>query len=352
MSDSTPDETPARYTPEELRKIRKRELGLTIEALAVVLGYDPSTIHRYENGKTPSTEDFIRDLERLWDEELERRYREEPRLVRRRAPDTGRPMLRLRPERSVGGAVPELYWVPPPSKTNEGAAPPNAPPAVSAPGAPQVQGGTETPSMTGAPPRGPVTPRVQEVSRSVGGPDASSPQPVYGRQVMRLQFAIAAVAILISIRSGKRRRAGDATTGRRGRFTPWAVAGCVGLLLVSAGCFHALRGTPSAEVESVSVRRAQEPASSRELSHAEEGMQETGKETGTSPDHSVPMPKKPFPWQKRAPCDPQKKELEDIGACWLRVEGVRPPCPGLFEIAGECVQPVVGTPKGRYSEKP
>jgi len=77
MSDSTHDKPLPRHSPEKLRKIRKQELGLSMEKLAAKLGYDYSTVWRYENGKTPITDEFLRNFERLRAQERAQRAGEE-----------------------------------------------------------------------------------------------------------------------------------------------------------------------------------------------------------------------------------------------------------------------------------
>jgi hypothetical protein len=51
----------------------------------------------------------------------------------------------------------------------------------------------------------------------------------------------------------------------------------------------------------------------------------------------LPMPKTPFPGQKKPPCDPEY-ELAALGACWAIFEK-KPPCgDGGYEYAGKCVR--------------
>lgn len=65
----------------------------------------------------------------------------------------------------------------------------------------------------------------------------------------------------------------------------------------------------------------------------------------TASGHSIPMPEKPYSWQKLAPCDTRSGEAEKIGACWMPTEAPIP-CPNyLVEDAGKCLLPVPAPPK-------
>ena len=55
---------------------------------------------------------------------------------------------------------------------------------------------------------------------------------------------------------------------------------------------------------------------------------------------AYPLPAKPFSDQAKAPCKPNRSEVEINGGCWLALEK-RPPCGEDFaEYQGKCYVPV------------
>src|SRR4051812_25454606 len=77
MSDSSfiPDDKLPRYTPDKLWTIRKRELGLTQEALAEGAHCDAKTVQRYESGGSPIPPGVIRKGGRVRGGDREKRAR-------------------------------------------------------------------------------------------------------------------------------------------------------------------------------------------------------------------------------------------------------------------------------------
>lgn len=72
-----------------------------------------------------------------------------------------------------------------------------------------------------------------------------------------------------------------------------------------------------------------------------------------SPAHvlSLPMPKTPFPGQKRPPCS-RRFEREVLGACWSVLKGA-PPCGrDGYEYNGECLKASFEDPRQPTSEQP
>jgi serine/threonine protein kinase len=66
---------------------------------------------------------------------------------------------------------------------------------------------------------------------------------------------------------------------------------------------------------------------------------------------SLPMPKGPFPGQKKPPCSP-RFEREALGACWLVLKGP-PPCEReAYEYDGECVRASFEAPRPPTSGEP
>jgi hypothetical protein len=74
-----------------------------------------------------------------------------------------------------------------------------------------------------------------------------------------------------------------------------------------------------------------------------------------SPGHvlSLPMPKDPFPGQRRPPCDP-KFERAINGGCWTGPIGEwKPPCGGrAVDFDDGCYIPVYNLPRQPTSERP
>ncbi len=52
----------------------------------------------------------------------------------------------------------------------------------------------------------------------------------------------------------------------------------------------------------------------------------------------APMPKQPFPWQRKPPCE--RGETAISGGCWLRIWGEEPPCgQKMFDYEKGCYKP-------------
>ncbi|MBN1209231.1 MAG: serine/threonine protein kinase, partial [Myxococcaceae bacterium] len=72
-----------------------------------------------------------------------------------------------------------------------------------------------------------------------------------------------------------------------------------------------------------------------------------------SPSHGLglPMPKTPFPGQKKPPCE-ARSEKAILGACWVVLE-VRPPCGAAgYEHEGKCLRASFDAPREPTSEQP
>jgi hypothetical protein len=66
---------------------------------------------------------------------------------------------------------------------------------------------------------------------------------------------------------------------------------------------------------------------------------------------SLPMPKTPFPGQKKPPCS-RRSEREIFGVCWVVLE-VRPPCEREgYEYEGKCLRASFDDPRQPTSEPP
>jgi len=82
------------------------------------------------------------------------------------------------------------------------------------------------------------------------------------------------------------------------------------------------------------------PIEAAEVGVAEEALlsvQQSPRPTSPSNAVGLPMPKTPFPGQKKPPCEADF-ELVALGACWL-VLGKKPPCgAGAHEYDGKCVR--------------
>lgn len=65
------------------------------------------------------------------------------------------------------------------------------------------------------------------------------------------------------------------------------------------------------------------------------------------------VPKRPFPWQLRAPdCNPATGEEAINGGCWVYIAKVTPPCGELFRHGEGCYRPVAADSQRPMSEKP
>jgi hypothetical protein len=67
----------------------------------------------------------------------------------------------------------------------------------------------------------------------------------------------------------------------------------------------------------------------------------------------MPMPKTPFPSQRRPPCvDPEIQRVIN-GGCWVAIKGKEPPCGrSAFDYGDECFMPVYDAPRPPTSEEP
>jgi hypothetical protein len=65
----------------------------------------------------------------------------------------------------------------------------------------------------------------------------------------------------------------------------------------------------------------------------------------------APMPKQPYPWQRKPPCE--RGETAINGGCWTWVGGENPPCgPKMFEHETRCYKPSVDMPRTPTSGEP
>jgi hypothetical protein len=59
----------------------------------------------------------------------------------------------------------------------------------------------------------------------------------------------------------------------------------------------------------------------------------------------LPMPKTPFPGQKKPPCEPRMQRAI-LGECWVRVGTEKPPCgPTAYDYEEGCYMPVYESPR-------
>jgi serine/threonine protein kinase len=67
----------------------------------------------------------------------------------------------------------------------------------------------------------------------------------------------------------------------------------------------------------------------------------------------MPMPKTPFPAQRRPPCvDPEIQRVIN-GGCWVAIKGKEPPCgKSAVDYGDECLMPVYDAPRSPTSEEP
>jgi hypothetical protein len=74
--------------------------------------------------------------------------------------------------------------------------------------------------------------------------------------------------------------------------------------------------------------------------------------TGTPYDLlGAPMPKQPFPWQRKPPCE--RGETAIHGGCWSRIWGEEPPCgQKMFDYENGCYKPSVDMPRTPTSGQP
>lgn len=64
-----------------------------------------------------------------------------------------------------------------------------------------------------------------------------------------------------------------------------------------------------------------------------------------------PMPKQPFPGQRKPPCE-ERGEKAINGACWVGVGDEKPPCgPKMFDHEDRCYLPSYDAPRQPASEK-
>ncbi|KFE67208.1 serine/threonine protein kinase [Hyalangium minutum] len=63
------------------------------------------------------------------------------------------------------------------------------------------------------------------------------------------------------------------------------------------------------------------------------------------------MPKKPFPGQRRPPCERGEREIN--GSCWVEIGRETPPCGDkMYDYEGYCYKPSVDMPRGPTSGEP
>jgi hypothetical protein len=74
--------------------------------------------------------------------------------------------------------------------------------------------------------------------------------------------------------------------------------------------------------------------------------------TGTPYDLlGASMPKQPFPWQRKPPCE--RGETAIHGGCWSRIWGEEPPCgPKMFDYEKGCYKPSVDMPRTPTAGEP
>jgi DNA-binding XRE family transcriptional regulator len=116
------------------------------------------------------------------------------------------------------------------------------------------------------------------------------------------------------------------TLGRR-LLVGFATAACLGCFTLVTGCMLSHRA--------LSDEVAREPERLPNLTSTDKTTEET--KDMAQRTRSIPMPEKPYSWQKVAPCD--ASEVVKGGGCWSELKA-NPPCPDYaVESEGKCFVP-------------
>jgi len=329
----------------ELLAAIREELGLTPEEMAQRLQCHPSTLNRYENDKMKFPLHLAQRVLEVLDEERARRSGENRRFL------------------------PALVVVAPP---------PPPPEVVGAtirvgPLAPGVPGGTQVPASFvklealvelevaastelpfGMPPLYVGVPAGM-ASSGKGGGGSSTPA---SSGTVGSTPASSSAAAPAGGSGGGAASSGVTKQGGAGMFSAPArfatLMGGVAAILLLGSCLARvapLRGQPMELTSEAcfSTEPGGERAPGQDLAEGDgEGAQ--GEEA--APKRRL-MPKKPYAWQKRAPCDGATGETEKVGGCWMKTE-VRAPCASVAveDEDGVCFVPIPAKPPRPNSTSP
>jgi hypothetical protein len=164
-------------------------------------------------------------------------------------------------------------------------------------------------------------------------------ESAYARPIVDVRLTISAALILFTVWGRARTQPGATASRWRGRLGRGAtVASLVGLL-VPAGCFQVNREALRGEWNRGLAEEEQEPYRVPEQIYTDDAKADIGDKA----KRSIPMPKKPYSWQKVAPCD--QGEREKVTGCWIHSDDPPPCSDAAVESAGECYVPVPARPK-------
>jgi transcriptional regulator with XRE-family HTH domain len=311
-ADSTPDYKLPLHTPDDLRQIRKDELALSLEELAEKMNCDPRTIQRYEKGDFPIPQEFIRKLERLRVEDLERRARAvaKGRIDLSKFFIPGLKLIELRPVLRVAGKLFRMFI------------------AVPKEWLPEEE--SEQPQPSPAPNSGGVG--------SQRGTPAATPRAEFwvlaGGLALVACLCVGILGVLLVLRN-------DLQGGVR-----WARS-----LRVARDAKVERPATPAPSQKTATTAEEQEPDGVPSEIYYSDGSPEGTGNSGAKAKRSIPAPKKPYSWQKPAPCD--TGETEEGGGCYQLTQ-MHPPCPRytVENAQRQCLMPIPAEPKKPNTVEP
>jgi hypothetical protein len=133
-----------------------------------------------------------------------------------------------------------------------------------------------------------------------------------------------------------------------------ALAAMVGSV-VAMLTLQALKSRPQEPEPALSLATTEEPAPfSTDGGVAEEALSSMEAVPSTSVPYDslgAQMPKKPYPWQRKPPCE--RGETAINGGCWSPIRGEEPPCgPKMFDYEKGCYKPSADMPRMPTSGEP
>ena len=148
-----------------------------------------------------------------------------------------------------------------------------------------------------------------------------------------------AVGVVVGASSYRSPGGGSQTSSSLGRAfgAGLGMAACLAMFALASGCLLTHRAPGGSDQMS-----AEEPDRVPGKFYTENATDKNGN-MGTARKHSIPMPDKPYSWQKVAPCAPG--EREKVGGCWIHSDDPPPCSRAAVESAGECYVPVPAEPK-------
>jgi serine/threonine protein kinase len=133
-----------------------------------------------------------------------------------------------------------------------------------------------------------------------------------------------------------------------------ALAALVGSLVATLPLELLKRGPPEPEPMPQLATPKEQPPFSTDGGVAEEALSsmERVPSVGVPYDSlGAPMPKQPFPAQRKPPCDDSETAI--YGGCWVRVWGKEPPCgQKMFDYEKGCYKPSVDMPRTPAAGEP